>query len=85
MTMAQASLFRTLMVLAAAALAASLLILMTAGEPVQAAPGAKGKIALASDRAGNLDIWCLCSAGWGSQNASSARGQQRMGWKPEVA
>src|SRR5687767_32996 len=59
MTTAKASLLRTLMMLAAAALAASLLILIAAGEPLQAAPGDKGKIAFASDRAGNMDIWLM--------------------------
>jgi hypothetical protein len=51
MTTAKASLFRMLMVLAAAALAASLLILIAEGEPVQAVPAAKAKIAFASERA----------------------------------
>ena len=63
MTKAKASLFRTLMVLAAAALAASLLTLIAAGEPVQAGPGTTGKIAFASDRAGNLDIWVMNADG----------------------
>ena len=63
MTTAKASLFRTLMVLAAAALAASLLTLIAAGEPVQAGPGTTGKIAFASDRAGNLDIWVMNADG----------------------
>jgi Tol biopolymer transport system component len=48
--------------MAVAALAASLLILVSTAEPAQAAfQGAKGKIAFASDRAGNknLDIWVM--------------------------
>jgi tol-pal system beta propeller repeat protein TolB len=51
------------MMLAAAALAAGLLILIAAGEPLQAAPGDKGKIAFASDRAGNMDIWVMNADG----------------------
>jgi Tol biopolymer transport system component len=47
------------MMLAAAALAAGLLILIAVGDPLQAAPGAKGKIAFASDRAGTMDIWVM--------------------------
>ena len=51
------------MMLTAAALAASLLILIAAGDPLQAALGQKGKIAFASDRAGNMDIWVMNADG----------------------
>ena len=64
MTKAKASLFRTPMVLAAAALAASLLISFAAGTSLQAVQGSKARIAFASNRAGNgMDIWVMNADG----------------------
>jgi Tol biopolymer transport system component len=53
---------RAFALIAAAALSACLLVLTAAGEPLQAAPGAKDKIAFASARADNntnFDIWVM--------------------------
>jgi Tol biopolymer transport system component len=84
MTTAKASLFRMLMVLAAAALAASLLILIAAGEPVQAVPAAKAKIAFASDRAGNMDIWVMNADGTGqTQLTRNEMGDGQPTWSPD--
>jgi TolB protein len=84
MTMAKASLFRTLMMLAAAALAASVLILVSAGEPVQGTPGAKGKIAFASARAGHLDIWVMNDDGTNPVQLTNDRGDDVFpAWSPD--
>ena len=64
MTKAKAGLFRPPMMLAAAALAASLLISIAAGTSLQAAQGAKARIAFASNREGNgMDFWVMNADG----------------------
>jgi Tol biopolymer transport system component len=64
MTKARASQLRTPMLLAAAALVASLLISIAAGTSLQAAQGTKSRIAFASNRVGNgMDIWVMNADG----------------------
>jgi TolB protein len=71
--------------LAVAALAASLLAVIAAAEPSQAAPqGAKGKIAFASDRAGNMDIWVMNDDGMNPVQLTTTSDREVFpAWSPD--
>ena len=69
---------------AAAALAASLLISIAGGKSLQAAPGAKGKIAFASDRAGSMDIWVMNADGTNPvQLTNDPHNELEPAWSPD--
>ncbi len=67
--------FRTCVVIAAALLTASLLVLAVSSKPAEAAfPGKNGKIAFASNRAsgGNLEIYAMSNVGTGEENLTES-------------